>query len=129
MPKKAAPPPELFAEQLQCLAAVGDPILCLHPSTELSGTVRSKSVAAREFPEADIRVIDTRTIAGNLATMVRLAAGWASDGVDADTIQARLRQVYVPGARTYLLVSTLEYLARGGRIGGAWALLGSILQI
>jgi DegV family protein with EDD domain len=60
--------------------------------------------------------------------MVELAAGWASAGDDADAIQARLRDL-TPRCRVYFMVATLEYLAKGGRIGGASALLGSLLQI
>ena len=128
LPKTAAPPPELFTEQFKRLVPSGEPILCIHPSAEVSGTVRSASVAAMDFPEADIRVIDTRLIASPLATLVELAAEWAAAGQDADSIEASLKKM-IPRNRTYFLVATLEYLAKGGRIGGAAALLGSVLQI
>jgi DegV family protein with EDD domain len=128
LPKTAAPPPELFVEEFRRLVPEGEPILCIHPSAEVSGTVRSATVAARDFPDADIRVIDTRFIASPLATMVTLAAEWAETGHDADTIEARLRDL-IPRCRIYFLVATLEYLAKGGRIGGGAALLGSVLQI
>jgi DegV family protein with EDD domain len=128
LPKTAAPPPELFAQEFRRLVPLGETILCIHPSAEVSGTVRSATVAAREFPQADIRVIDTRLIAGPLAKMVELAAVWAASGEDADTIEARLKEL-TPRCHIYFLVATLEYLIKGGRIGGASALLGSVLQI
>lgn len=128
LPKTAAPPPELFVKEFQRLVPEGEPILCIHPSAEVSGTVRSAVVAARDFPDADIRVIDSRFIASPLATMVALAAEWAEAGEDADTIEARLHGL-IPRCRIYFLVATLEYLAKGGRIGGAAALLGSVLQV
>jgi DegV family protein with EDD domain len=128
LPKTAAPPPELFVEEFQRLVLEGAPILCIHPSTEMSGTVRSAMVAAIDFPDADIRVIDSRIIASPLATMVTLAAEWAEAGHDVDTIEARVRDL-IPRCRIYFMVATLEYLARGGRIGGAAALLGSVLQV
>jgi DegV family protein with EDD domain len=128
LPKTAAPPPELFIKEFERLVPLGEPILCIHPSTEVSGTVRSAQVAAAEFPDADIRVIDTRIIASPLATMVELAARWASEGMDADSIEMRVQSM-IPCCRIYFMVSTLEYLAKGGRIGGASALLGSVLQI
>jgi len=128
LPKTAAPPPELFAEQFQRLAEKGEPIICIHPSSEVSGTVRSAMVAAMDFPQLDIRVIDTRLIASPLGTLVQLAAEWASAGLDADTIVSRVQEMS-RRCRIYFLVDTLEYLARGGRIGGAAALLGSMLQI
>ena len=128
LPKTAAPPPELFVKEFERLVPEGEPILCVHPSSEVSGTVRSATVAARDFPDADIRVIDTRFIAGPLATMVTLAAEWAEAGDDADNIEARLHDLTLR-CRLYFMVATLEYLARGGRIGGASALLGSVLQV
>jgi DegV family protein with EDD domain len=128
LPKTAAPPPELFVREFQRLVPLGEPIICIHPSAEISGTVRSAIVAARDFPEADIRVIDTRMVAGPLAKMVQIAALWAESGKTADTIQAGLRDL-TRRARIYFMVPTLEFLAKGGRIGGASALLGSLLQV
>ncbi len=128
LPKTAAPPPELFAREFERLALLGEPILCIHPSAEVSGTVRSATLARQDFPQLDIRVIDTRTIGSALYTLVRLAAEWAEAGADADSITRRLEEL-APRGRIYFLVATLEYLQRGGRIGGAQALLGSVLQI
>ena len=128
LPKTAAPPPALFIPVFERLAAEGYTIICLHPSTELSGTVRSAVVASHDFPNADIRVIDTRTIAAPLATMALLAARWAREGVDPDTIVDRVHDL-MARQRVYFVVDTLEYLHKGGRIGGAKALLGSVLQI
>jgi DegV family protein with EDD domain len=81
-----------------------------------------------DFPGMDIRVIDTRTVAAPLATLVRLAVSWAEARKSADEIETRLRGM-IPCCQVFFLVATLEYLARGGRIGGAAALLGSVLQI
>jgi DegV family protein with EDD domain len=128
LPKTAAPPPNLYAPIFERLVAEGHTVICLHPSTELSGTVRSATVAARDFPDADIRVVDTRSIAGPLAAMVLLAAQWAGEGADADTILARVHDL-MARQRIYFVVDTLEYLHKGGRIGGARALLGGLLQV
>jgi DegV family protein with EDD domain len=106
----------------------GQPILCLHPSSEVSGTVRSATVAARDFPDMDIRIIDTRVVASPLATLVALAGQWAHEGQGIDQIVSHIHDM-LPCCRVFFLVATLEYLARGGRIGGAQALLGSMLQI
>lgn len=128
LPKTAAPPPELFRREFEKLVPSGEPILCLHPSVEVSGTVRSAVVAAQDFPSADIRIIDSRILAAPLLVLVKLAVTWAEAGDDIDTIEARVREL-IPLSRIYFLVDTLEYLAKGGRIGGASALLGTILQI
>lgn len=128
LPKTAAPPPELFVKIFEELVPQKESIICIHPSGEVSGTVRSALTAKEEFPLADIRVLDTRIIASPLSTLVQLAAEWAEAGQDADAIEARIEGM-LPRCRIYFLVSTLEYLAKGGRIGGAAALMGSVLQI
>jgi len=129
LPKTAAPPPGLLVEAYRRQLAEADTILSLHPSTDVSGTVRSAITAKEEsFPQADIRVLDTRTVGANLASMVLDAVEWAENGVNADEIMSRL-QAMIPRSRTYFLVATLEYLQKGGRIGGASALIGTMLQI
>jgi DegV family protein with EDD domain len=128
LPRTAAPPPELFHPHFERFSHDGEPILCIHPSAKVSGTVRSALTARQDFPGADIRVMDTETIGGPLASMVIEAAKWAEQGLDGDTIWERLldmkRRMHI-----YFTVNTLEYLKRGGRIGGAKALLGSLLRI
>ncbi len=133
LPKTAAPPPELFVEVFERLAPTGEPIVCILPSALVSGTVRSATVGlemARErgVEDLDVRIIDTRLIASPVATLLRLAAEWAAQGVDVDTIEARVREMS-GRCRIYFVVDTLKYLAMGGRIGGAAALLGSVLQV
>ena len=128
LPKTAAPPPALFRKEFDKLVPISDTIICIHPSAEVSGTVRSASVAALEFPQSDIRVIDTRIIASPLGTIVQLAAEWAEQGISADIIVERVLQL-TKNARLYFLVDTLKFLAKGGRIGNAAALVGGVLQI
>lgn len=128
LPKTAAPAPAALEAIYRPWVEAGDTILSIHPSTELSGTVRSATVARQSFPGADIRIIDTRSIGGPLARIALLAAQWAAEGVDADSIVGRIDDL-IARQRIYFLVDTLEYLQKGGRIGGASALLGGLLQI
>ena len=128
LPKTSAPPPDAFVKEFKRLVPFGEPIVCIHPSAEISGTIRAATVAAQDFPDADIRIIDTRLVASPLGSLVKLAVQWASAGESADTIESRIRDL-ASRSRIYFLVATLEYLARGGRIGGASALLGSVLQV
>ncbi len=127
-PKTAAPPPERFVEIFTELVPTGEPILCIHPSADVSGTIRSVTVAAQEFPEADIRIIDTRTVASSLGVLVTLAFLWNDEGFHADQICNKLFAL-IPKSKIYFIVENLDYLVKGGRIGGASALIGSILQI
>jgi DegV family protein with EDD domain len=128
LPKTAAPPPQLYTPVFEEASRKGEAVIVVAPSSKVSGTVRSAEVAAQDFPEADIRVVDTQAVAGNLGTLVLLADQWAKEGADADTIISRLND-FIRRGRMFFLVATLEYLQRGGRIGGAKALLGELLQI
>ncbi len=133
LPKTAAPPPELFAEVFQRFASTGESIVCILPSAIVSGTVRSATVGLqmaleRGVDDLDVRIIDTNLIASPVATLLRLAAEWAEQGESADTIEARVKEMSAR-CKIYFLVDTLKYLAMGGRIGGAAALLGSVLQV
>jgi DegV family protein with EDD domain len=128
LPKTAAPYPGDFIDVFQECVSAGESVICIHPSADVSGTVRSAEIAKQDFPDADIRIIDTRTIAGPLASIVLAADALAKQGASADHVEALVRGL-MPRARIYFLVDTLEYLRRGGRIGGASALVGAMLQI
>jgi DegV family protein with EDD domain len=128
LPKTAAPPPELYHPIFSLLRDAGDSGIVIVPSSEVSGTARSASIAAQEFTDVDIRVIDSRTVAGGLGQVVLKAWEWAQQGVDIDTIETRVKEM-ASRERVYFVVDTLEYLYKGGRIGGAQALFGSLLQI
>ncbi len=70
LPKTAAPPPALYNPIFQECASSGDTAIVITPSAELSGTFRSASIAAQDFPHADIRIIDSRTIGSGLGMLV-----------------------------------------------------------
>ncbi len=128
LPKTAAPEPALYYPIFRQAQEKGESVIVIAPTHKASGTIRSAETAARDFPQADIRIIDTLTIAGNLGSLVLMADQWAKEGADADTIVKRLNEM-IPRGRTYFLVATLEYLQKGGRIGGARALVGELLQV
>jgi DegV family protein with EDD domain len=128
LPKTAAPPPALYHPIFEQALKDGEEVVVVAPSAKVSGTVRSAEVAAQDFPKLRVAVVDTQTIAGNLATLVLLAHAWAQEGASADTIVSRLNE-WIPRGHIFFLVNTLEYLQKGGRIGGAKALLGEMLQI
>jgi DegV family protein with EDD domain len=128
LPKTAAPPPQLYNPIFEQAQIERQSIIVVAPSGKVSGTVRSAEVAAQDFPKLYIQVVDSQTIAGNLASLVLLANKWAGEGKEAELIVAELNQ-WIPRGRIYFLVNTLEYLQKGGRIGGAKALMGEILQV
>jgi DegV family protein with EDD domain len=128
LPKTAAPPPAFYNPIFSEARLHGECVIVIAPSAKVSGTVRAAEVAAQDFPDVDVRVVDSLSVAGNLASLVLLANEWARSGLDADTIVHRLDDLIKRG-RIYFLVNTLEYLQKGGRIGGAKALIGKMLQV
>ena len=128
LPKTAAPEPTLYYPILKAAQQKGESVIIVAPSGKVSGTVRSAETAAQEFAEMDIRVVDTLTVSCNLGSLVLLADDMAKAGKSADEIVANLNDM-IPRGRIYFLVATLEYLARGGRIGGAKKLLAELLEI
>jgi len=128
LPKTSAPPPALYFPYFEKAYENGDTVICIHPSSKVSGTVRSAQVASQDFPKADIRIVDTQTVACNLGTLVLLAQKWATENIDKNIILTRLDDL-ITHQRIYFLVDTLEYLHKGGRIGGAKTLIGEMLQV
>ncbi len=128
LPKTSAPSPAFYIPIFKRLVEQGDSIVVICPTAKLSGTVRGAEVAALDFPGADIRVVDTQSLASAQGRIVLLANEWAKQGEDADTIVSRVKDMSAR-ARILFLVDTLEYLQKGGRIGKAAALVGGLLQM
>jgi DegV family protein with EDD domain len=128
LPKTSAPEPSLYFPIFKQAQEMGQSVVVVAPASKLSGTVRSAQTAALEFPKADIRVVDTLTVSCNLGSLVLLADDMAKADESADEITAKLNDM-IPRGQLYFLVDTLEYLAKGGRIGGAKRLLAELLEI
>jgi DegV family protein with EDD domain len=128
LPKTAAPEPTLYHPIFRAARQKGEAVVVLAPSGKMSGTVRSAQTAAQDFADLDVRIVDTQTISCNLGTLVLEAQEMADAGQDADAIVARI-EAMIPHGRLYFVVDTLEYLAKGGRIGGARALVGQLIQV
>jgi DegV family protein with EDD domain len=128
LPKTAAPEPPLYYPIFEEARKKGESVVVVAPTSKASGTVRSAETAAQEFPGLDIRIVDTLTLSCNLGSMVLVADDMARAGKSADEIVAKLNAM-IPCGRIYFLLDTLEYLAKGGRIGGAKKLLAELLEI
>lgn len=128
LPKTAAPEPPLYYPIFEEAQRKGESVVVVAPTGKASGTVRSAQTAAQEFPDVDIRIVDTQTISCNLGSLVLMADDMAKAGRSANQIVAKLEDM-IPRGRIYFLVDTLEYLAKGGRIGGAKRLVAELLEI
>ena len=128
LPKTAAPEPSLYFPIFEEAQKKGESVIVVAPTSKASGTVRSAQTAAQEFPRLDVHVVDTLTVSCNLGSLVLVADDMAKAGKCADEIVAKLNDM-IPRGRLYFVVDTLEYLAKGGRIGGAKKLLAELLEI
>lgn len=130
LPQTAAPAPGAFEDAFTSLTDEGAAaIVCLNLSAELSATMQSATTAAKALEgRADVRVLDSAAITVGLGTMVLLAAEAAQAGASADEVVSLIDSLR-PRTRIFGALDTLENLKRGGRVGGATALIGSILSI
>jgi DegV family protein with EDD domain len=129
-PETSAPSPGRFEQAFRGAAAVGaSAVVCINLSGELSATVQSaRNAATAVGGDIDVRVIDSRSLTGGLGTMVLEAAAAARNGADADAVVALVESM-IARTEIYGALDTLENLKKGGRIGSAKALLGSMLSV
>jgi len=130
LPETAAPSPGAFEAAFRRQAEAGaDAVVCINLSSGLSATMQSAQAAAKALAdELPVRVVDSQSITSGLGTMVRLAAQAAADGADADAVVALVEDL-APRVRVIGALDTLDNLKKGGRIGAAQALLGSLLAV
>ena len=107
--------------------------MSIHLSGGISGTVRSAEQARDQLVEgglgaARIEVIDSGSVCAGVGLMAIAAANAGKAGADAAGVAARARELRA-GLKILFAVETLEFLRRGGRIGGAQAWIGSTLRI
>lgn len=127
-PTTTQPNPEDFHAVYEELAKHHDAIVAPLISSKLSGTVNSAHAALETFDKVPVRVIDTQSASMGLGFAVLAAAREAEKGASLDEIEAAARAA-ADGSRIIFVVDTLDYLHRGGRIGGAKKLMGSVLNI
>ncbi|HEX4217375.1 MAG TPA: DegV family protein [Acidimicrobiales bacterium] len=130
LPETSAPSPGAFQEAFLGAAGDGyDGVVCINLSGALSATIQAaRSAADAVAGQIPVRVIDSRSVTMGEGLMTLAAAESAAGGSTLDEVAAvaegRIERTQVFGA-----IDTLEHLEKGGRIGGARALLGSLLSI
>jgi len=127
LPKTSTPSPDTFKQLYNDLAQDANGILSLHIASKLSATYESAMVG-KDGVDCQISVVDSLTTSMGLGLLAIIAARAANDGA---TLHAIVELIYatIPKVRVFFTVDTLEYLRKGGRIGTAQWLLGSLLKI
>lgn len=128
MPRTSQPSAAAFAQVYEEISQPGDTILSFHISSSLSGTHQSALLAARQFDDRQIEVVDTRLVSMALGMVVMRAAGAKNRGLDAEEILAECQRA-AGATQVIFVVDTLDYLQKNGRIGKAQALVGGLLNV
>ena len=126
-PSTSQPSPAEFAAAYSAALETASEVLSLHISGKLSGTVGSAQLAAQDFG-GRVTVMDTHTVAMGLGMQAIRAAEMGRAGHSMAEIVAALEQVQKSAAIRFT-VESLDFLRMNGRIGGAAALLGGLLNI
>ncbi len=121
-------PGDFEAVYRSAFAEGAERVVSVHLSSELSGTWDSARLAAEEFADGDVRVVDSRSTGMGLGFAVLAAAQAAADGARSGAVQDAAVGA-VDRTSCFFYVDTLEYLRRGGRIGAAQAVLGTALSV
>jgi DegV family protein with EDD domain len=127
-PTTSQPSAGRFAEAYRSLLADHDSVVSIHISQKLSGTYESARQAAAMIDPQRVRVIDSELVSMSLGLITLAASSLAASGKDGNEIEAKVLDMR-SSIQTYFSVATLEFLRRGGRIGRASALVGSVLQV
>ncbi len=130
LPETAAPSPGQFEETFRSLAADGaTAIVVVSLSSSLSATMQSAELAARSVsPAIDVHVVDSRNASMGLGLIVLECAELARTGASVDAVLAHAQSV-IPRIRVFAALDTLDNLKKGGRIGGAKAMLATVMSI
>jgi len=127
-PKTSQPAPGDFAALFSTIHNSGDSAVVITLSGSLSGTVQSAKMAAQMVGSKNIFVVDSGTTAIGMVQMAEQALTMATAGAGAGRIAVEIEKM-ADATHTMFVPGTLEYLHKGGRIGGGAAVFGAILQI
>jgi DegV family protein with EDD domain len=128
LPTTSQPSAGEFHQVFKELVDAGHEIVTLTISSKLSGTWNSAMAAKEMLPDAGISIIDTLSTAVGLHLMLDAATGAIAAGATRQEIVDQIGEVK-KRICVFLVVDTLEYLAKGGRIGNAKAFMGTLLKV
>jgi DegV family protein with EDD domain len=128
MPTTSQPSAGEFADVYKNILEYDQDILSIHISSGLSGTYNSAIAGAQMLPDANITVIDAKTLSAAAGWQVEAAARAIKKGWELDRVKSLLERISAASDSIYTL-SELKYLIHGGRISHMKGLVASILNI
>jgi DegV family protein with EDD domain len=127
-PTTAQPTPHSFEKAFQAALDKGNEILCILISGKLSGTVQSAHIAKETLGSDKIWIVDTNQTCASLGLLVEIAAKRAKEGVTTEELYQEITDLSAR-AKIYVSIETLKYLRKGGRLSGAAAIVGTMLNL
>lgn len=128
LPKTSQPPVGKFVELFESLKADFDTVISIHLSSGISGTYAGAGQAGEMVEGLDVRTFDSEISCYVQGFYVIRAAERAKEGATPDEIMVELEEMKKT-TRAYFMVDDLAHLQRGGRLSGAQALIGGLLQV
>lgn len=128
LPKTSAPSPMDFQKVFRKHIENGEDIIYIGLSSKISSTLQNARLAAQEFPEGRIEIVDSENLSTGIGLLVMKAVDYAEEGLSASEIAARVREL-VPRVRTRFIINTLDYLYKGGRCTALESFIGNLLNI
>jgi DegV family protein with EDD domain len=128
LPTTAQPTPAMFEDAFRPHVEAGRPIVCVTIMASLSGTINAATTASRSFPEAEIHVVDSGSVAGGLALLAQHGGEMARAGAGAASIVAALESDSA-ALRGFATVPDLSHAVRTGRVSRTQAFIGSLVKI
>ncbi len=128
LPKTAAPSTQDFINSFKPWIDKGYDIIFFGISSKLSATVQSANLAAQEFDEGRVHVVDSMNLSMGIGLLALKAAMWASQGLEVSEILKRV-EAMIPRVRSSFIIDTLKYLHMGGRCSSLELIAGTVLKI
>ncbi len=128
MPTTAVPKPISFLEAFEAASKTAKSVIAIFLSKELSGTIQSVLSVLPMVDNKDITIVDSKVTASGLGLLVLEAAKMAENGASKEEILTELDNL-IPQIKFVIVIDTMEYLYRGGRIGRTKKLFGQALNV
>ncbi|MTI65683.1 MAG: DegV family protein [Firmicutes bacterium] len=128
LPRTSAPSPSDFYNSFKPFIDKGKDIIYIGLSSKLSSTIQNAKLAASEFPDGRIKIIDSLNLSTGIGLLVLKAIDYSKEGLSIDEISNKLYKL-IPRVRTSFVIDTLDYLYKGGRCNAIQSFIGGVFKI
>lgn len=128
LPKTAAPSPADFQKAFKPYIDEGKSILYIGLSSQISSTIQNAKIAAGDFPEGSIEIVDSLNLSSGIGLLVLKACDYVKEGLTVKQISGKLQE-HIDKVKTAFIIDTLDYLYMGGRCTALQNFISGVLKI